>query len=284
MKLKTLFVAVQVALGALALRRGFVAGALAVELDEAAFTKLPDGMKGAYVKQTDGKYKLDFEVEDTKGLKNALASEREKSKAEEKARKELERRWEGLDPDEIRKMVEKLGGDEESQLIKAGKIDEVVARRTERQRLAHEKALKAEVDKAAKAEARATKFTQRVLDDAIRAAAGKAGIHANAIDDALFRGRSIFSLNEEGEAVQMKAGEVVMGKDGKTAFTPTEWLESMKESAPHWFPSGNTGSGAQNTGKQNIAGRKTMTRAAFDQMEPQAKSDFMVKDKGVLTD
>ena len=76
------------------------------------------------------------------------------------------------------------------------------------------------------------------------AAATKAGIHQHAIDDALLRARSMFRLNDDGQAVQFdQDGNVVIGKDGKTPFTPNEWLDGMKETAPHWFPAGNSGGG-----------------------------------------
>ena len=239
-------------------------GALAVELAEAEHAKLPDAVKGAYVKQADGKYKLDFQVEDNSGLKSALEKEREDRKKAERAMKDLAATWEGLDASEVRKLLEKLGGDEEAQLIKAGKIDEVVNRRTERLRAAHDKALKDAATKAEKAEQRAKKFSDRVLDNHIRAAATRAKLHEHAVEDALFRARTIFSLNEDGDPVQMRDGEVVRGKDGKTPFTPSEWLDSMKESAPHWFPAGNSGSGAGGGGKGG--GGKVIKRAQFDAM------------------
>ena len=92
---------------------------------------------------------------------------------------------------------------------------------------------------------RAQAFQGRVLDDAIRAAAAKAGLHQHAIDDALFRARSMFSLDETGNAVQLgDDGRPVLGKDGKSPFAPLEWLEGMKDKAPHWFPSTASGGGA----------------------------------------
>jgi len=257
-------------------------GALAISIDEAAHAKLPEAMRPLYLKQTDGKYKLDAEIEDTTGLKNSLEREREKSKAEERARKELEKRWEGMDPDEIRKMIDKLGGDEEAQLIKAGKIDEVVNRRTEKQRLAHEKALAAAVKEVEKAGGRAKKYESLVLDNHIRAAATKVGLHANAVEDALFRARTMFTLSEDGVPVQVKDGEVVMGKDAKTPFSPGEWLEGMKESAPHWFPSGGSGGGGAGSGKIPGAG-KTMKRADFERLGAAEKTAVM-KDKVALVD
>ncbi len=185
------------------------------------------------------------------------------------------KRYEGIDPDAVRSILKRFTDDEEAALIAKGQVDTVLAKRTER--------MKADFDKqlaAAKAEAeafgkRATAFQQRVLDNEIRAAAAKAGIHQHAIDDALFRGRAMFSLSDDGSAVALgDDGRPVLGKDGKTPFSPLEWLESMKDKAPHWFPAQASGGGASGSGGGGGgAGGKTITRAAFDALDPQGRMD-----------
>lgn len=263
MKFATMFMAVAVALASRSQALGTTSGVVEFELDKAAWTKLPKDVQSLYVEK-DGKYKLDgVEVEDVSGLKSALSSEREARKKSDKALKDLAEKWGDLDPVEIKSMLEKLGGAEEAQLIKAGKIDEVVALRTEKLRQEHGKLMKKSEDATAAANARAEKFSTRVLDNHVRAAAAKAGLHQNAHEDALFRARTMFKLDEDGNAVQLDSdGAPVKGKDGKTNFGPGEWLEGMKETAPHWFPAGNTGGGAQG-GKGN-GGAKTMKRDAFE--------------------
>jgi hypothetical protein len=73
----------------------------------------------------------------------------------------------------------------------------------------------------------------------------------------------MFQLDENGHAVQIgDDGQPVLGKDGKTPFNPAEWLDSMKEAAPHWFPAGasGSGSGSGNRGAGNVnLNRSTMT-------------------------
>lgn len=268
MKLKLIAVAVSSAFSfsSLLQRAGLALGAIATELSKEEHGKLPKDVQSLYVEK-DGKFKLDVEMEDTAGLKSALEKERKAAREAERVRKELEKKFEGLDADEVRKMMEKIGGDEEAQLIKSGKLDEVVARRMEKANQAHKKALE-DLAKARDAEkARADKFSQRVLDNHVRAAATKAGLHPNAVDDALFRARTLFALNEDGDAVQLNNGEVVMGKDGKTPFSPGEWLEGMREQAPHWFPAGNSGGNA-GANKGAGGGGRTIKRADFDKLSP----------------
>ncbi len=122
-----------------------------------------------------------------------------------------------------------------------------------------------------------------MLDNNIRAAAAKVGIHAHAIDDALLRGRAMFTLDDDGNAVQVKDGTVVLSKDGKNNFAPSEWLESMREAAPHWFPASGSGGGAQQGRQQGSAGKKTVTRSVFDGMAPIDKAAH-VKEGGIVVD
>lgn len=231
--------------------------ALKLKLTTEEFTALDGGMKGAYVKLDDGSYKLDADgVEDTTGLKSALQKKKDELEEAKNALKSIEKKFEGIDAEEVKKLLAKFEGDDDAKLIKEGKIDEVINKRTERMRADYDKKLQDATKKVEQADGRAKKFSQRVLDDQIREAASKAGLHASAIEDALFRGRSMFSLDEEGKAVQLgEDGKPVMGKDGKAPFAPTEWIGTMKESAPHWFPAPSNGGGAGGSnGRQNANG------------------------------
>lgn len=162
-----------------------------------------------------------------------------------KERDEALKRFDGIDPDAVRNILRRFSDDEEAKLIADGKIDDVLNKRTERMKVDFEKKYGEATAAAEAAERRAQAFQGRVLDDAIRAAAAKAGLHQHAIEDALFRARSMFTLDEDGQAVMLGEDKrPVLGKDGKSPFAPLEWLEGMKEKAPHWFPASASGSGA----------------------------------------
>lgn len=154
------------------------------------------------------------------------------------------KRFDGIDPDAVRGILQRFTDDEEAKLIAGGKIDEVLTRRTDRMRGDFEKQLLTEKGRADKAEAFAGKFRDRVLGDAIRDAALKSGALPSAADDLILRAKGVFSLNDDGEAVALDSeGNVLYGKDGKQALTPLEWAESLKDTAPHLWP-GAEGSGA----------------------------------------
>ena len=224
-----------------------------------------------YTKGEDGKFKLGVEgVPDVTGLKTALKSERDAREAAEKVSKQFE----GLDPTEVRNLLKQVDGDEEAQLIKAGKIDEVIAKRTEKAMKDADKRITEAGTAAEQAMARAKKWMTKALDSEITKAATKAGLHAVAIDDALLYARSIFSLDDQGNAVQLgEDSKPVLGKDGKTPFTPLEWLEAMRETKPHWFPATASGGGARpNMG--NGTG-KTMKRSLFDALPAKERAKRM---------
>lgn len=256
--------------------------ALKKKLKKAEWEALAKDVQSAYKAEGD-EYVLDLEGEDdTAGLRSALQKERDNVKEYKKQLKELNEKFGDLDPEAYRELMARFENDDEAKLIKAGKIDEVIAKRTEKLTKEYDKKLAAEAKKTAEAVERSKKHQQRVVDNEVRAAASKMGLHEKAVDDALFRARTMFSLNDEGQVIQLdKDGHPVMGKDGKTLYAPTEWLEGMRESAPHWFPAGNSGSGAQgNNGGNSNTGKRIVKRADYDKM-PIHEQATVGRDKNV---
>jgi hypothetical protein len=184
--------------------------------------------------------------------------------------------FDGIDPNAVRNILKRFADDEEAKLIADGKIDDVLNRRTERMKADYDKKLADAMAAAESAAKRAQAFQGRVLDDSIRAAAVKAGLHQHAIDDALFRARSMFTLDESGQAIAVgDDGKPVLGKDGKSPFTPLEWLEGMKEKAPHWYPATASGGGASGGGGSGAPSNKKAS-----EMTPGEKAKF-IADNGL---
>ncbi|HGH3613639.1 TPA: hypothetical protein ACJK7E_002699 [Acinetobacter baumannii] len=173
-------------------------------------------------------------IKDKKELKDELGS--------------LKSKVDGLDLDAIKVLLDKSNQDEESKLIAEGKIEEVIQKRTEKMREEHEKVLKAEKDRADKAESYANKFRQSVIQGQIVQAAVEMGALSEATADIAFLAQSQFSLDENGKAVAIDAnGEVVIGKDGSNPVTPKEWVEGLRENKPYFGPKAN-GSGSSGSG------------------------------------
>ncbi|MDC5130721.1 hypothetical protein NRA09_17570, partial [Acinetobacter baumannii] len=100
--------------------------------------------RALYVEEN-GKFRLDLEgYEDPKGLKSALQSERDAAKNAKLELQKLQKQFEGIDPEIVKKVFAQIDQDEEAKLIAEGKVNEVIQKRTEKMREEHEKLLKAE--------------------------------------------------------------------------------------------------------------------------------------------
>lgn len=177
---------------------------------------------------------LDKEVSGLKSKNQELLGSLKTTKAELDG---LKGQFEGLDIDAVKGLLDRASKDDETRLLAEGKLDEVVTKRTERLRTDMEKQLKAQQERADKAEAFAKRFSDKVLADSIRAAALKAGALPEASEDIILRARGTFTLDENGEAVAVDPdGQVIYGKDGKTPLNPLEWAESLRETATHLWP------------------------------------------------
>jgi hypothetical protein len=245
----------------------------ALPLQVESIDKVPEAVRQLYA-QTEDKKAFRLKVSglpDVSKLESALESERRISKEKAAELRTTIEKYKDVDPVKYREMMDKLDGSEEADLMKKGEIDKVFERRTEKMRLKHEADIKAKDEEIGKKTQRLTKLEQRALDSHVRAAASKAGIHNHAIDDALLRARSKFTLDEDGNAVELGSdGKPILAEDGNKPFTIDQWFEERKKDAAHWFPNGNKGGGGTGDGGAGGEG-KTMKRSDFDKIENAAE-------------
>lgn len=186
--------------------------------------------------------------------------------------KEQLKAFEGLDPAALKAMKDRLDQDEDVKLLAEGKKNEVIEKYTQRMRDQHKAELEAAAQKTAAEAARADIYKSAVLDNQIRAAC--TGMHPGAIDDALLHARNTFVLDAKGKAVQLDSeGRPVLGKDGSSPFSPSEWIETQKELKPHWFPAGNSGSGSGAARDGGAGSGKVITRSNFDKLDPHKQGE-----------
>lgn len=194
----------------------------------------------------------------------------------------------GIDPEKTKQLLAKFENDEEAQLIAAGKMDEVVNRRIEKQKSALESAKTEAEAKAQKAEERAKKHEMQVLKGQLMEAASdkEVGMHATATKYAfLIAMQDGWRLDEDGIARQYKDEEVVLGADGKTPYSLKEWLsnkETIKEN-PTWYLAGNSGGGSGGN-TENKGDKNTMKRSAFDALPQHERAAFSKKGGKVVDD
>lgn len=204
---------------------------------------------------------VDALVNGLKGKNSELLGKLKEQKAAVSDATERLKQFDGIDPESVRTILKRFSDDEEAKLIAEGKIDEVLEKRTEMMRTSHEKDLQALQGELEKAQAVATKFTDRVLADSVRAAGSEAGIHKAAFEDAIYRAKGAFEINSDGEII---AKDGKFDSDGKP-LTPKAWFEGMKEQAPHWFPApqggGMSNNATGNAGKGKLGGTKAESEA-----------------------
>lgn len=163
---------------------------------------------------------------------------------------------------------------EEGQLIKAGKLEEVVNLRVTNMK----KDLETQLNSSQTAlQVANSQLSILMIDNAVRQEAVKNGALTTALDDVVLRARTVYSM-DKGQAVPKDdKGQVIYGKDGQTPMAMGDWIVNLKKSAPHLF-AGSQGGGAG-------GGRGGSTGVDMSKLSPSQKislglaaSSGMVKD------
>jgi hypothetical protein len=203
--------------------------------------EVPAGMEGNYVER-EGSLVLDVEG----AVEKCYLDEARKAKADLAREFEAHRqRFEGIDPDEVRKLTEEKRRLEEEQQLKAGDIEKVIEARV--------RAVKGDLDRklagvSAERDALMGRLMAFHIDQAVVSEASKRGLRASAILDITARARSTFRLGNGGpQAFEADGQTPRVGKDGVTPLSVAEWVDTQVSEAPHLFE-GNVGSGVPGNG------------------------------------
>lgn len=236
--------------------------------------EVPEKYRGLYVEK-DGGFEVDpakladFEFDDKEELAGALENERK----ERKRWKDEVDKYKGLDPDKARAAQKRLDELDEKNLIEKGEVEEL-KKRWQKEWDDEKAGLQKQLGE------RDTQLTKFKLTDVVRAAALKNGVLPDDIDDVLTLTAPRFKLGE-GDKI------IVFDKDGVESRSDLDKFfgEEFKAAKPKFYgASGAGGSGAPAGGTGGGAGGgKTVKRADFDQMTPQAQMQH-VKDGGAITD
>ncbi len=190
-------------------------------------------------------------------------------------RKELEeqkKRYEGIDPDEVRKLAEEKQKLEETQQLKLGEVEKVLENRL--------KTAKADWDKQLTAvsverDALNTRLASIQIDQGVITVATKKGLRPTAIPDITARARSVFRLvNGAPTAFEADGKTVRVGKDGITPMNLEEWVDQQVADAPHLFES-NAGGGAAG----DASGGGGATRATRSVKNPFRKDTWNITEQ-----
>ncbi len=195
-------------------------------------------------------------------VESAISGLKEKNNAllgEVKTFKETAKQWEGFDKDEVSKIMDLFKNNEEAQLIKDGKFDEVITKRMDKVNTEHEtklKTMKETLDAlSGERDLFKSKFENKFVDDAIQKAALGAKVRPEALADVTTRARQIFKVDENGELEARDKDGNLMKTELGDLLTPERFVDSLKKVAPHYWPeseSANLGGGASDD-KEDLA-------------------------------
>jgi hypothetical protein len=196
---------------------------------------------GAWMLDVDGvvdKSKLDEFRANNIALSNQLADHK--------------KRFEGIDPEQVRKLAEEKQRLEEAQQLKGGEVEKVVEGRL--------KSAKTEWDKqfaavATERDSLTARLTAIQIDQGVITVATRRGLRPTAIPDITARARTVFRLVDGAPRAYEADGQTVrVGKDRITPMTLDEWVEQQVADAPHLFES-NAGGGAAGNGSGGVGNR-----------------------------
>jgi len=176
--------------------------------------EIPAEQAGLYVER-EGAFMLDAEgvVEKAK-----LDEFRTSNVTLKKELEEFKARFDGIDPDEFKRLADEKRKLEEAQQVKAGEVEKVVENRV--------KGLKAEWEKqylavTTERDALTSRLTAIQIDQGVITAATKRGLRPTAIPDITARARVVFKLvNGAPRAFEADGQAVRYGKDGVTPPGP----------------------------------------------------------------
>ncbi|MDO8942211.1 MAG: hypothetical protein Q7U75_03460, partial [Desulfobacterales bacterium] len=200
-----------------------------------------------------------LEVEGS-GDKERLEEFRSRNIAVMKENSELKKRFEGIDPDEVRKLAEEQRKLEEAAQIKAGEFDKVLTTRLQTAKGEFDKQLAAVAGERDALNARLAAIT---IDQAVVTEATKRGLRGTALPDITARARCAFRLvNGVPTAFEADGQTPKAGKDGINPMNLAEWIDAQVSEAPHLFES-NAGGGAAGNGSGGAGGGNRSVRNPF---------------------
>jgi hypothetical protein len=221
--------------------------------------------------ERDGAFVLDVEgaVEKAK-----LEEFRASNIALTRERDELRQRFDGINPDEVRKLADEKRALEEAAQLKAGEFEKVLEARLKAQKAALDKQV---AGIASERDALTSRLSAIQIDQAVVVEATKRGLRPTALADITARARSTFRLvNGAAQAFDADGQTVRTGKDGVAPMTLAEWIDTQVSEAPHLFEpnAGAGGGGATSQYGSGPGGAVSGARPQGDRRNPFRKETW----------
>jgi hypothetical protein len=166
-------------------------------------------------------------------------------------------KYKDVDPTKYKELMAIQQKVQEKELLEKGEVETLVNLRVKTMREELEAQLNESTSKLNVAN---STLTTLMIDNVVKTAALKAGIHPTAIDDVTARARMVFQI-ENGNPVPKGAdGKLIYDKTGEKPISVDYWLQDLKKAAPHLFV-GSFGGGASGGGGSGPVDISKMTPA-----------------------
>ena len=165
-----------------------------------------------------------------------------KSKMEEMTGKL--KQFENIDIDQVSKMQQYFNENEDAKLIAEGKMEEVINRRANQAindaNSRYESVSQEREELFNQNQMLKQQYDNLVVSQKISDAAVKAGVLPEAIEDVMTRASRTFKVSDGNLEARDVDGNLMVGKKGEP-LSASEWVNQLKEVAPHYFPSSQSG-------------------------------------------
>lgn len=233
---------------------------------------LPEAIRSYYKPIEDGEHKGKHFLQ-VEGMveKSRLDEFRNTNVATAKERDEALKKlkeFDGIDPAKWTSLIDLEKRVSNKDLVDKQGFEKALEERTRSMREDYDGRMTALTTKNSELEALATtavsRYHRSVIDRDLADAAIKGGIREEALPDVQLRGATIWKFNEKDEIVASANGQVVYGRDGTKPLTMPEWIEELREKAPHLFKnsSGGGAGGGSGAGVGKITKRSQLANAA----------------------
>lgn len=174
-------------------------------------------------------------AETTEGLetnRNTILKEKRDLAERLKVSEENAKKFEGLDVDKVRMMINAVNQSDEAKLISEGKIDEVIAARTSSVKAGYESQFEeknAKINELVETNNKLQNmYESKLIGDAIQTEAIAQGMLPEAIIDAINSSAGIFTIGDDGSVQASKADEFIN--------SPERFIKELKNSKPYYWP------------------------------------------------
>lgn len=242
---------------------------------------LSEDMQKEYKKGDGNKFYLLVEGDEEL---NTLRAAKDKILDEKKKLQERLALFGDADPEAVKEAIakkaeldEKERKIKEAELVEKGKVEELLALRTENMKKDHATQIAAmqEANKTLTDENGKLKLnlSKAVIERGIMDAISEVGVpKKGAIVDIMARASRTFQVGEDGSPIPRTAdGTIIYGIDPSKPQTPLEWVGALLKDAPYLFEE-SKGGGAKGS-QQSISGKK-LTTEEYEKLPPEIKMNM----------